>query len=112
MQRRISLTLLVVLYTTAIVGGLVVTQIAMAQAPSAPKTTQEQRAVVEMDRTTFHEHLKALGYQSRGGISKEKTDSSDPRFRSLPHFSSSFTIKGTTFPFTMLGFPPKSGRPS
>ena len=112
MQRRTSLTLLVVICMTAIVGGLVLTQTATAQAPPATKTTQEQRAVVEMDRTTFHEHLKALGYQTRGGIGKDKTDSSDPRFRSLPHFSSSFTIKGTTFPFTMLGFPPKSGRPS
>jgi hypothetical protein len=91
---------------SVVFATLVLTQTTMAQATSPSSAS----AVIEMDRTTFHEHLKALGYAKRGGISKDKTDSSDPRFHSLPHFSSSFTVNGTTFPFTMLGFPPRSGR--
>ena len=65
---------------------------------------------MQMDRGSFHQHLKALGYKTRAGIAKAKTDSQDKRFHSLRHFSSSFTVGGVTYPFTMLGAPPKSGR--
>jgi len=105
MEHRISWKRLVCLCITVLFGGLAATQSAMAQSPS-------KGAVVQMDRGSFQQHLKALGYRSRGGIGKNKTDRNDEHFRSLPHFSSSFTVGGVTFPFTMLGHPPRSGRPS
>jgi hypothetical protein len=91
----------------ALVSGSFSTQTASAQTPSSA-----QGAVVQMDRTQFESHLRARGFQRLGGISKVKSDSSDPRFRSFPHFNSSFTVNGQTFPFTMLGFPPRTGKPS
>jgi len=105
MQRRITFTLLAIFCLTALLGGLVLTQTAIAQSSGQPG-----KAVVEMDRTTLHEHLRAMGFHTRGGIGKDKTDNQDPRFRTFPHFTSSFTVKGVTYPFTMLGFPPRSGR--
>ena len=67
-------------------------------------------AVVKMDRATLHQFLRSAGYRTRGGIGRATAESTDPRVRSFPHFSSSFTVKGVTYPFTMLGYPPKSGR--
>jgi hypothetical protein len=78
---------------------------ATAQAPSGSR-----RAIVKVDRATFEQHLRTLKHRRRGGIVRSKTDSNDPRFRSLPHFSSSFSVKGVTYPYTMLGYPPPSGR--
>jgi len=92
-----SLLLLAMLAATAMT--------AMAQA--APGS---RGAIVKVDRAALHEHLRALGHRTRGGIAKSKSDSSDPRFRSLPHFSSSFSVNGMTYPYTMLGYPPASGR--
>jgi len=94
---------LVFVCITALLDGFAATQTSFAQTPS-------KGAVVQMDRKSFHEHLKALGYKMRGGIAKAKTDSSDKRFRSLQHFSSSFRVRGVTYPYTMLGHPPRSGR--
>jgi hypothetical protein len=91
----------------ALLGGALLTQTASAQTPSSA-----QGAVVQMDRAQFESHLRAQGFQRLGGIGKVKSDSSDPRFRSFPHFTSSFTVNGQTFPFTMLGFPPRTGKPS
>ena len=65
-----------------------------------------------MDRGSFHERLKALGYRTRGDIGKNNTNNNDEHSRSLPHFSSSFTVAGVTYPYTMLGYPPPSGRPA
>jgi hypothetical protein len=105
MKNRISFKRLVCVCISVVLGGLVATQTAFAQAPS-------RGTIVQMDRGNFQHHLKALGYRSRGGIGKAKTDSNDQRFRSLPHFSSSFTVGGVTYPYTMVGNPPRSGRPS
>jgi hypothetical protein len=63
-----------------------------------------------MDRTALNEHFRALGYRTRGRIDRSLSDSNDPKFRSLTHFSSSFSVGGVTYPFTMLGYPPRSGR--
>ena len=41
---------------------------------------------------------------------KANTDSQDGRFRSFPHFTSSFTYQGQVYPFTMVGYAPSSGR--
>jgi hypothetical protein len=67
-------------------------------------------AVVKMDRATLHQFLRSAGYRTRGGMGRAMAESTDPSVRSFPHFSSSFTAKGVTYPFTMLGYPPKSGR--
>jgi hypothetical protein len=105
MEHRVSFKRLVCVCITVVLGGFVATQTALAQAPS-------RGTIVEMDRESFHQHLKALGFRARGGIGKNKTDSNDEHFRSLPHFSSSFTVGGVTYPYTMLGYPPWSGRPA
>jgi hypothetical protein len=105
MEHRISFKRLVCVCITVVLGGLVATQTAFAQALS-------RGVIVQMDRGSFHHHLKALGYRSRGGIGRAKTESKEQRFRSLPHFSSSFTVGGVTYPYTMVGNPPRSGRPS
>jgi hypothetical protein len=69
-----------------------------------------------MDRAALHEHFKHMGYKTRGGIARFKTNhdsdgsGNDGDARSLPHFSSSFTVGGVTFPFTMVGHQPRSGR--
>jgi hypothetical protein len=68
------------------------------------------KGIVKMDQATFAQFLRKAGYRTRGGVSQDKAQSSDPRFRTFPHFSSSFTVNGVTYPFTMLGYPPKSGR--
>jgi len=83
--------------------SLVAVQTASAQASPKGK-------IVQMDRESFNRHLRALGYKRRGGIARAKTEGDDEHFRSLTHFSSSFTVGGVTYPYTMLGHPPRSGR--
>jgi hypothetical protein len=78
---------------------------AIAEAASASPST-----IVVMDRASLQRHLKALGYRARGGVERSKSDGSDSQYRSLPHFSSSFSVHGVTYPYTMLGYAPPSGR--
>jgi len=94
-----------VLCMTALMSCVLLTQFVLAQAPSSSRG-----AIVQMDRATLHEHFRALGYRTRGRIDRSLSDSNDQRFRSLTHFSSSFSVGGVTYPFTMLGYPPRSGR--
>jgi hypothetical protein len=81
-------------------------------APTVQAQAQSRRLIVQTDRASLRDRLKAFGYRKRGGIAKSKTDSNDDRFRSLPHFSSSFTVGGVTYPYTMVGHPPRSGHVS
>jgi len=62
------------------------------------------------DRAQFQSRLRALGFKKRGGIGKEKTDHDDARRLSFPHFTSSFDYRGTNYPYTMVGYPPASGK--
>ena len=94
-----------VLRMTALTGCLLLTQFVLAKAPSSPRG-----AIVQMDRATLHQYFRSFGYRTRGGIDKSLSDSNDPKFRSLTHFSSSFSVGGVNYPFTMLGYPPRSGR--
>jgi hypothetical protein len=80
--------------------------------PSALALTPTNGAVVRVDQAALVGHLKSLGYQRRGGIARDQTETADSHVRSLHHFSSSFTIKGVDFSYTMLGRPPKSGEPT
>ena len=82
-------------YIVFVLGSFVATQSMLAQA-------QSKGAIVEMDRESFQQHLKALGFRRRGGIERSRTESNDEYFRSLPHFFSSFTVAGVTYPYTML----------
>ena len=80
-----------------------------AQKPDAgPRRGSIQR----VDAGTFQARLRAAGHRKTGGIEKSKTDHDEARFRSFPHFTSSFTDHGTTYPYTMVGYPPKSGKSS
>jgi hypothetical protein len=65
---------------------------------------QGQKAVVN--------HFRALGHQAHGNVEKALSDREQKRGRSFPTFSSSFSVGGVTYPFTMIGHPPKSGRAS
>src|SRR5215831_1027371 len=90
-----------------LVGCLLLTPAVITQSQASPG-----RGLIRMERQALREHMRALGHLRRGGISKSKSDSSDPTFRSFPHFSSSFSVGGQTYPFTMVGYPPRSGRPA
>jgi hypothetical protein len=109
MEHRISFKRVVCLCISALLGALVATEAAMAQAPS-------KGSIVQMDRAALHEHFKHMGYKTRGGIAKFKTNhdsdggGNEGEARSLPHFSSSFTVGGATFPYTQVGHQPRSGR--
>lgn len=76
---------------------------AQAAAPSA------RAQIIQMDRPTLHQHLRALGHKRLGGVPRAMSESHDPRYRALPHFSSSFSVGGVTYPYTMLGNPPQAG---
>jgi hypothetical protein len=86
---------------------------ALVAAAPAHKSVQD---LVRSDSTTLS-HLRAASRGHRGqGIEKSKTDHDEARFKSFPHFTSSLTIGGNstfagqTFPFTMVGLPPASGK--
>jgi hypothetical protein len=107
-----SLTGAVRVSVVTVLSSVLLTQTAGAQAASAPGGAEASRLVAKLDREMFREHLRAAGYRKRGGIGKDKSDSTSEHFRSLPHFSSSFAVRGVTYPYTMLGNPPPSGRTS
>jgi len=64
------------------------------------------------DRNALSSYLRSLGYKTRGGVDRDASDRDEREGRSFPHFSSSFTVGGVTYPFTMVGYPPRSGRAS
>jgi hypothetical protein len=56
--------------------------------------------------------LHAKGYEARGGIAQRITADGSSRYRSLTHFTSSFAAGGVTYPYTMVGNAPATGRSS
>jgi hypothetical protein len=60
------------------------------------------------DESAFFKQLHTNRFQARGGIAASTV--ADAKQLSFPHFSSSFTVQGATFPYTMVGFPPPSGK--
>ncbi len=84
---------------------LLFSQVGLADGPPARKPIQ-----VVSDRAAFLKKVRALGHAKMGGIDKSKTESDDGRDRSFPHFTSSFKFQGTTYPYTMVGFAPSSGK--
>jgi hypothetical protein len=86
-----------------------------ALALTAHSTTAQSKpgshgAVVKLDRQALQEHLRALGRRAHGGIPVSKLNSPAANVQSLPYFSSSFSVNGVTYPYTMLGYPPASGQ--
>src|SRR4051812_20523565 len=78
---------------------------------AAPSPRQRGTIVQLRDRSELHRTLRAGGYKVRGGIDKSATmKDSDDRSRSFPHFTQSFEYGGVNYPYTMVGYPPRSGR--
>ncbi|MBV8306322.1 MAG: hypothetical protein JO274_02475, partial [Gammaproteobacteria bacterium] len=55
-------------------------------------------------------HFRSLGFKTHGGVEKGAADRIASQGRTFPTFSSSFTVNGVTYPFTMIGHPPASGQ--
>ena len=78
---------------------------------AAPVQSEKMKPVVRLvDSQAQDKHFRALGYKKRGGVSKERSDRDEREARSFPHFASSFSVGGVTYPFTMVGYTPRSGR--
>lgn len=65
---------------------------------------------VMADHAALVQHFRALRYKVRGGVDKASSDRAQSEGRVFPTFSSSFSVGGATYPFTMVGFQPQSGR--
>jgi hypothetical protein len=90
-----------------LVVGLLLPALALA----APQHNTPIKLVPKFgDRATLSSYLRSLGYKTHGGVSRDASDRDEREGRSFPHFSSSFTVGGVTYPFTMVGYPPRSGR--
>jgi hypothetical protein len=82
-------------------------------AVAAPATNRPIKLVETLpDRVAVMNHFHALGHRAHGGVDKGTADRAQAQAqgRSFPTFSSSFSVGGVTYPFTMIGYPPKSGR--
>jgi hypothetical protein len=63
---------------------------------------------VVQDRAAFLKQLHTNRYAVHGGI--DAATVADAKQKSFPHFSSSFTVGGVVYPYTMLGYAPASGQ--
>jgi len=64
-----------------------------------------------VDKAAFAKQLRAETRAHRGrGLSRSKSERDDDRVKSFPHFTSSFSVGGQTYPYTMVGYTPASGR--
>jgi len=94
------------LHKVVIAGLFLLPAVTLASAPARAPT----RAVEAIpDRQALKEHFRALGYKARGGVDQALSARDEASGNSFPHFSSSFTVNGVTYPFTMVGHPPTSG---
>jgi len=88
-------------------AGLVLPALAMG----APEHAMPVKPIVKLaDSKALSSHFRALGYKTHGGIDRDSSDRCVKEGRAFPLFSSSFTVGGVTYPFTMVGYPPRSGR--
>lgn len=62
------------------------------------------------DRHEATAHFQALGHRARGGIDRAATERDQTNGHSFPHFSSSFSVGGAIYPYTMVGYRPQSGQ--
>jgi len=84
---------------------------------AAPDGHGQGKPAQRVDKETMALRLRVATRNHHGkGIDKSKTDRDDGNTKSFPHFTSSFTVgghnafTGQVFPFTMVGFPPASGK--
>src|SRR6185437_5256833 len=77
---------------------------------AASPTTHVQSIEVLKDRAAVVTHFRSLGFKAHGGVEKGAAERIASEGRTFPTFSSSFTVNGVAFPFTMIGHPPASGR--
>jgi hypothetical protein len=85
--------------------------------PASPLWAAEPNVSVKSvellsDQTTVTNHFRKLGYRAHGGVERSASERIESEHRTFPTFSSSFTVGGVTYPFTMIGHPPTSGRPA
>jgi|GEM_PF-1046648 len=99
LKRRLNYSLIL---TLALVPGL---------AFAAPKNERPVKLVHQFaNRTELSNHFRAMGYKALGGVDRDQVSRSNEDTKLFPHFTSSFSVGGVTYPFTMVGHPPKSGR--
>src|ERR1700732_3563225 len=77
---------------------------------AATPTTRVQPIEVLKDRNAVVTHFRSLGFKTHGGVEKGAAERIASEGRTFPTFSSSFTVKGVTYPFTMIGHRPASGQ--
>lgn len=80
-----------------------------ALAAAGPKLTPVT-VIQPQNQAAFLHNLKVNGFRVKGGIAAVKTDPNNKNSKSFPHFASSFTYQGTTYPYTMVGYAPESGK--
>jgi hypothetical protein len=62
-------------------------------------------------KTEMQQHIRAGGFKTHGGIDKGRTSKDDDNAsKSFPHFTQSFVYNGQEFPYTMVGYQPRSGK--
>ena len=98
------------LHKLVFAGLLLLPALTLAAGP--PAQVPKRAVQVIPDRNTLMKHFRELGYKARGGVDQAATARDEARGRSFPHFSSSFSVHGVTFPFTMVGHRPQTGQSS
>ena len=98
--RRITLSALLFL-----VPGLAVVDV---EARASSNTDVASGVTIVPDKAALLKQLRTHRYLARGGIAAPTV--ADPKQKSFPHFSSSFTVKGVNYPYTMVGYAPTSGQ--
>jgi hypothetical protein len=91
-----------------LLAGLFLLPVLSVAAPAAHKPIKLVEPLP--DRQAVMNHFRALGHRTHGGVERAMSDREQALGRTFPTFSSSFSVGGTTYPFTMIGYPPKSGR--
>src|ERR1700680_3199506 len=93
-----------------LIAGLFLFSTLTLAAPAANGPVKPVEALP--DRQALLNHFHALGHRAQGGVDEGTADRAQAQAqgRSFPTFSSSFSVGGVTYPFTMIGYPPKSGR--
>jgi hypothetical protein len=91
-----------------LLAGLFLLPVLDVAAPAAHKPIKLVEPLP--DRQAVMNHFRALGHRTHGGVERAVSDREQAQGRTFPTFSSSFSVGGATYPFTMIGYPPKSGR--
>src|SRR5450755_4242711 len=88
--------------------------VVLAQPATATATSNQAAAdiVSFADSQALTTHLRELGYKVRGGIDSATVQQDTGQSGAFPHFSSSFSVGGKVYPFTMIGYAPASGTPA